>query len=106
MGGTNSSKSMMLVRKASCGVVHSGLTERERCGANCREEMKQIMREFPFSHSSFHSQTGQANKLTRCTRSREKMWMLQVTVDSVQMMVDRMLRPHALNKRSCGENRD
>lgn len=49
MGGTNSSKSMMLVRKASCGVVHSGLTERERCGANCREEMKQIMREFPFS---------------------------------------------------------
>lgn len=49
MGGTNSSKSMMLVRKASCGVVHSGLTERERCGANYREEMKQIMREFPFS---------------------------------------------------------
>lgn len=34
------------------------------------------------------------------------MWMLQVTVDSVQMMVDRMLRPHALNKRSCRENQD
>lgn len=43
--------------------------------------------------------------LTRCTRSRENMWILQVTVDRVQMMVDRMLRPHALNKRSCREIR-
>lgn len=39
--------------------------------------------------------------LTRWTRSREKMWILQVTVDRVQMMVERMLRPHALNRRSC-----
>lgn len=41
--------------------------------------------------------------LTRCTRSKEKMWILQVTVDRVQMMVERMLRPHALNNRSCKE---
>lgn len=40
--------------------------------------------------------------LTRWTRSREKMWILQVTVDRVQMIVERMLRPHALNRRSCG----
>lgn len=42
--------------------------------------------------------------LTRCTRSRENMWILQVTVDRVQMMVERMLRPHALNKRSFKRN--
>lgn len=50
--------------------------------------------------------SGTRSALTSCTRSRENMWMLQVTVDSVQMMVDRMLRPHALNKRSCRENQD
>lgn len=44
-----------------------------------------------------------SDQLTRCTRSRENMWILQVTVDSVQMMVERMLRPHALNRRSCKE---
>lgn len=51
------------------------------------------------------SQTGvkyAASALTRWTRSRENMWILQVTVDRVQMMVERMLRPHALNRRSCG----
>lgn len=98
----------MLVRKASCGVVHSGLTERERCGANYREEMKQIMRERSLMKGPFQEekegQSGARSALTRCTRSRENMWILQVTVDSVQMMVDRMLRPHALNKRSCREN--
>lgn len=104
---------MMLVRKASCGLVHSGLTERERSGANYREEMKQIMRESSFIKGPFHPKLGEKERkasqlpaLTRCTRSRENMWILQVTVDSVQMMVDRMLRPHALNKRSCGENQD
>lgn len=30
---------MMLVKKASWGVVHSGLTERERCGASWEEKM-------------------------------------------------------------------
>lgn len=95
---------MMLVRKASCGVVHSGLTERERCGANYREEMKQNIMECRFKNGPPHPiQSGARSALTRCTRSRENMWILQVTVDSVQMMVDRMLRPHALNKRSCGE---
>lgn len=39
--------------------------------------------------------------LTRCSRSREKIWMLQVTVDRVQIMVERILRPQALNSKSC-----
>lgn len=45
----------MLVRKASCGVVHSGLTERERCGANYREEMR---------HSSLN-RAGKNGKVSR-----------------------------------------
>lgn len=38
--------------------------------------------------------------LTRCIRSKEKIWMLQVTVDRVQIMVERILRPQALKSRS------
>lgn len=57
------------------------------------------------SHTGEKKQTNmlcQPAALTRWTRSREKMWILQVTVDRVQMMVERMLRPHALKRRSCG----
>lgn len=52
----------MLVRKASCGVVLSGLTERERCGANYREEMKEIMRERSFIKAPVHPKLGKKKR--------------------------------------------
>lgn len=108
--------------------MHSGLTERERCGASyaARKEKHNLHKQlccqtqallgecssviycWLYSISEVKRKCHSGVKcaecaLTRCTRSRENMWMLQVTVDRVQMMVDRMLRPHALNRRSCRE---